>query len=164
MNLPVCLSVCLCVSSDDLLFIWLVLLNEYITPVPSVANTTKGTDLKSLYCMIKNCGQKIVDCVTDTTCKKGLDCLDGCAFNDQVSGSARLCSSISSYSSGLVVAPLVRHSVVQQLQGAGNPCMPSIYDAAISQIYCNCEETLLKRLCCSACNEGQCRHPGQLPI
>eukprot|EP00878_Enallax_costatus_P027242 GHUV01029305.1.p1 GENE.GHUV01029305.1~~GHUV01029305.1.p1 ORF type:complete len:554 (+),score=141.83 GHUV01029305.1:251-1663(+) len=71
-------------TSDDLLFIWLVLLNEYVTPVPSVADTTKGTDLKSLYCMIKNCGQKIVDCVTDTTCKKGLDCLDGCAFNDQV--------------------------------------------------------------------------------
>lgn len=70
--------------ADDLLFIWLVLLNEYVTPVPSVANTTKGTDLKSLYCMIKNCGQKIMDCVGDTTCKKGLDCLEGCAFNDQV--------------------------------------------------------------------------------
>jgi hypothetical protein len=49
-----------------------------------VANTTKGTDLASLYCMIKNCGQKIVDCVSDKTCKGGLDCLEGCAFNDQV--------------------------------------------------------------------------------
>ena len=49
-----------------------------------VANTTKGTDLASLYCMIANCGQKIVDCVTDKTCKAGLDCLQGCAFNDQV--------------------------------------------------------------------------------
>lgn len=36
--------------------------------------------------MIKNCGQKIVDCVTDKTCKAGLDCLEGCAFNDQVGG------------------------------------------------------------------------------
>jgi len=63
-----------------------VLLNQYVTPVPMVANTTKGTDLASLYCMIKNCGQKIVDCVTDKTCKSGLDCLQGCAFNDQVDG------------------------------------------------------------------------------
>lgn len=70
--------------ADDLLFIWLVLLNEYVTPVPEVANTTKGTDLQSLYCMIKNCGGKIKDCVTDSTCKAGLDCLQGCAFNDQV--------------------------------------------------------------------------------
>jgi hypothetical protein len=69
---------------DDLLFIWLVLLNEYVTPVPEVANTTKGTDLPSLMCMIKNCGQKIVDCVSDPRCKAGLDCLEGCAFNDQV--------------------------------------------------------------------------------
>jgi hypothetical protein len=71
-------------AADDLLFIWLVLLNEYVTPVPEVANTTKGTDLPSLVCMIKNCGQKIVDCVSDTRCKAGLDCLEGCAFNDQV--------------------------------------------------------------------------------
>jgi hypothetical protein len=71
--------------ADDLLFIWLVLLNEYVTPVPEVANTTKGTDLPSLICMIKNCGQKIVDCVSDKRCKAGLDCLEGCAFNDQVS-------------------------------------------------------------------------------
>lgn len=71
-------------TTDDLLYIWLVLLNQYVTPVPLVANTTKGTDAKSLYCMIKNCGQKIVDCVSDKTCKAGLDCLQGCAFNDQV--------------------------------------------------------------------------------
>jgi hypothetical protein len=70
---------------DDLLYIWLVLLNQYVTPVPMVANTTKGTDLASLYCMISKCGQKIVDCVSDKTCKAGLDCLEGCAFNDQVS-------------------------------------------------------------------------------
>lgn len=75
---------CCCVTLDDLLYIWLVLLNQYVTPVPMVANTTKGTDLASLYCMIKNCGQKIVDCVNDKTCKAGLDCLEGCAFNDQV--------------------------------------------------------------------------------
>lgn len=72
--------------ADDLLFIWLVLLNEYVTPVPEVANTTKGTDLQSLICMIKNCGSKIKDCVTDATCKAGLDCLEGCAFNDQARG------------------------------------------------------------------------------
>eukprot|EP00879_Flechtneria_rotunda_P019225 GHRR01020186.1.p1 GENE.GHRR01020186.1~~GHRR01020186.1.p1 ORF type:complete len:765 (+),score=228.66 GHRR01020186.1:201-2495(+) len=71
-------------SSDDLLYTWLVVLNEYVTPVPSVANTTKGTDLPSFLCMVKNCGQQIVGCITDSTCKKGLDCLNHCSFNDQV--------------------------------------------------------------------------------
>jgi len=61
-----------------------VLLNEYVTPVPEVADSTKGTDLPSLMCMIRNCGRQIKDCVTDVTCKAGLDCLEGCAFNDQV--------------------------------------------------------------------------------
>jgi hypothetical protein len=75
---------CLSVLADDLLYIWLVVLNQYVTTVPSVANTTKGTDLASLQCMVQHCGQKILDCVTDTRCKTGLDCLQGCAFNDQV--------------------------------------------------------------------------------
>lgn len=32
-------------SPDDLLYIWLVLLNQYVTPVPMVANTTKVSQL-----------------------------------------------------------------------------------------------------------------------
>ncbi|KAF8063768.1 hypothetical protein HT031_003625 [Scenedesmus sp. PABB004] len=71
-------------TSDDLLFTWLVLINQYFTPVPDVANTTKGTDLSSLLCMVRHCGPKIADCVSDPTCKAGLDCLQGCSFNDQV--------------------------------------------------------------------------------
>ncbi|GBF99961.1 hypothetical protein Rsub_12654, partial [Raphidocelis subcapitata] len=41
-------------TSDDLLFTFLVVINEYITEVPAVANTTKGSDLKSIICM-HNC-------------------------------------------------------------------------------------------------------------
>jgi len=84
-----CCCCCCCFPADDLTFIWLVLLNEYIMPVPEVADTTKGTDLPSLICMIRNCGRQIVDCVTDASCKAGLDCLEGCAFNDQVGYSRR---------------------------------------------------------------------------
>ncbi|KAI8465280.1 MAG: hypothetical protein J3K34DRAFT_437601 [Monoraphidium minutum] len=71
-------------TSDDLLFTWLVVLNEYVTEVPAVANTTKGSDLKSIQCMVTHCMTEIVNCVTDKTCKAGLDCLQACAFNDQV--------------------------------------------------------------------------------
>jgi len=71
-------------TSDDLLFVFLVLINEYVTPVKEVYMTTKGSDLASLRCMLTQCRQEIVDCVTDPTCKAGLDCLQGCAFNDQV--------------------------------------------------------------------------------
>ncbi len=69
---------------DDLLFMWLVLLNEYTTTVPSVANTAKGIDLPSLQCMMQHCAPQIFACVTDPQCKAGLDCLQAAAFNDQV--------------------------------------------------------------------------------
>ncbi len=51
-----------------------------------VANTTKGTDLASLACMLQHCSSQIVSCVTDATCKAGLDCLQACSFNDQARG------------------------------------------------------------------------------
>lgn len=35
-------------------------------------------------CMVTKCGRQIKDCVGDATCKAGLDCLNGCEFNDQV--------------------------------------------------------------------------------
>lgn len=57
--------------------------------VPAVANTTKGSDLKSIQCMVTHCMKEIINCVTDKTCKAGLDCLQGCAFNDQVGGRGR---------------------------------------------------------------------------
>ena len=37
-----------------------------------------------LQCMASKCGGEILSCVTDATCKTALDCLQGCAFNDQV--------------------------------------------------------------------------------
>ncbi|PNH05728.1 hypothetical protein TSOC_007988 [Tetrabaena socialis] len=71
-------------DSDNFLFVYLVLINQYVTAVPQVADTTKGFDLKSLACMIANCGSKIMGCVQDATCKSALDCLNSCTFNDQV--------------------------------------------------------------------------------
>lgn len=52
--------------------------------VAQIADTTKGFDLGSLVCMIRYCGKDIVGCVNDPTCKAALDCLNSCAFNDQV--------------------------------------------------------------------------------
>ncbi|PNW78726.1 hypothetical protein CHLRE_09g388060v5 [Chlamydomonas reinhardtii] len=71
-------------DSDNFLFVFLVLVNQYVTTVRQVADTTKGFDLTSIICMIKNCGSKVVGCVQDPTCKTALDCLNGCTFNDQV--------------------------------------------------------------------------------
>ncbi|EFJ44124.1 hypothetical protein VOLCADRAFT_95570 [Volvox carteri f. nagariensis] len=71
-------------DSDNFLFVYLVLVNQYVTTVRQVADTTKGFDLQSLICMIKNCGSKVVGCVQDPTCKSALDCLQACTFNDQV--------------------------------------------------------------------------------
>ncbi|GLI62480.1 hypothetical protein VaNZ11_005111 [Volvox africanus] len=71
-------------DSDNFLFVYLVLVNQFVTTVRQVAETTKGFDLQSIICMAKNCGSKVVGCVQDTTCKSVLDCLQACSFNDQV--------------------------------------------------------------------------------
>ncbi|KAL4427643.1 hypothetical protein ABPG75_001732 [Micractinium tetrahymenae] len=73
-------------TSDDFLFIFLVLANSYIKEVPAVSMTFKQKDagLDSLQCMVTKCGSQIFRCVTDTTCKAVLDCLQTCEFNDQV--------------------------------------------------------------------------------
>ncbi|PSC68636.1 violaxanthin de-epoxidase-related [Micractinium conductrix] len=73
-------------SSDDFVFIFLVLTNAYINQVPAVSMTfkQKNAGLDSLACMVGKCGGQIFRCVTDPTCKAALDCLQGCEFNDQV--------------------------------------------------------------------------------
>lgn len=71
-------------TSDDMLFVFLVLINEYITDVPQVSQTTKGFDLGGIVCMVRYCGANVMNCVTDRECKGALDCLQACEFNDQV--------------------------------------------------------------------------------
>ncbi|KAL4444678.1 hypothetical protein ABPG77_002495 [Micractinium sp. CCAP 211/92] len=73
-------------TSDDFVFIFQVLANSYITEVPAVSMTFKQKDagLESLQCMVTKCGGQIFRCVTDTSCKAALDCLQTCEFNDQV--------------------------------------------------------------------------------
>ncbi|KAI3424929.1 hypothetical protein D9Q98_008313 [Chlorella vulgaris] len=73
-------------SSDDFLFVFLVLANSYIKEVPAVAMSfaQKNAGLQELQCMVTKCGGQIFRCVTDTSCKAALDCLTGCEFNDQV--------------------------------------------------------------------------------
>ena len=73
-------------SSDDLLYSLLVYFNAVSKPVTSIINSTKRSDagLGEVLCMVKNCGTEILNCVQDATCSKGLECLNTCAFNDQV--------------------------------------------------------------------------------
>ncbi|EFN53021.1 hypothetical protein CHLNCDRAFT_26298, partial [Chlorella variabilis] len=95
-------------SSDDFLFIFLVLANSYIKEVPAVAMSfkQKNAGVEELKCMLGKCGGQIFRCVTDATCKTALDCLQGCEFNDQAGGSAggMVCSyrCITSYESRLL--------------------------------------------------------------
>ena len=73
-------------TSDDLLFSFLVLVNEAERPVGAVSNSTKRTDagIDELKCMVSNCGTEMFNCFTDSTCRTALDCMNECAFNDQV--------------------------------------------------------------------------------
>ena len=73
-------------SSDDLYYLFLVLINVANGPVPVIQNSTKRSDagLKELRCMISNCGREISQCFMDSTCRTALNCLNTCKFNDQV--------------------------------------------------------------------------------
>jgi VDE lipocalin domain len=73
-------------TSDDLLFSFLVLVNEAARPVAAVSNSTKRSDagFDAVSCMVSNCASEMVNCFTDTTCRTALDCMNACAFNDQV--------------------------------------------------------------------------------
>ena len=73
-------------TSDDLLFSLLVVVNEAVRPVAAVSNSTKRGDagLDAVSCMIGNCAKEMFQCFTDATCRTALDCMNGCAFNDQV--------------------------------------------------------------------------------
>lgn len=44
----------------------------------------RATGLGSIACMARKCGRQVLACVRDPECKACLDCLEGCAPNDQV--------------------------------------------------------------------------------
>jgi hypothetical protein len=75
-------------SSDDLLFMIYVLIDIFtdisIKSVQTVTSTEK-TGLKELSCMCKNCAKEMIDCFSDESCRKALNCLNSCRGNDQVS-------------------------------------------------------------------------------
>lgn len=73
-------------TSDDLVFSFLVFINEAVRAVPAVANSTKQANvgLPELQCMVTKCGGEIFGCLADATCRTALDCLNGCSYNDQV--------------------------------------------------------------------------------
>lgn len=73
-------------TSDDLLFSFLVLVNEAARPVAAVSNSTKRSDagIDAVSCMVSNCANEMIHCFTDSTCRTALDCMNACAFNDQV--------------------------------------------------------------------------------
>ncbi|EPS71232.1 hypothetical protein M569_03524, partial [Genlisea aurea] len=70
-------------SSYDIRFCLLVIINAYIKPVQSLQNL-RAKGFSTLNCMVKNCGQQILDCLLDPNCRKALQCLNKCSPVDQV--------------------------------------------------------------------------------
>lgn len=69
-------------SSDDLAFMLLLAINDFVVPISST-QVNMG-DLRSLACMCTKCREQIVACVQDPQCKAALDALSACGLNDQV--------------------------------------------------------------------------------
>ncbi|CAH9071180.1 unnamed protein product [Cuscuta epithymum] len=70
-------------NSDDIRFCLLVIINAYITPVPTLKNL-RATGFSTLNCMLKNCGAQILNCLLDPNCRKAIWCLNQCSAVDQV--------------------------------------------------------------------------------
>lgn len=70
-------------NSDDIRFCILVIINEYIKPVPILKNL-RSKGLSTINCMVKNCGSEILNCLLDPNCRKALQCLNSCSPVDQV--------------------------------------------------------------------------------
>lgn len=70
-------------NSEDIRFSLLLLINSYVRPVP-ILKSLRAKGISTLYCMIKNCGPQILDCLLDPNCRKALVCLNKCAPTDQV--------------------------------------------------------------------------------
>eukprot|EP01018_Ginkgo_biloba_P037236 Gb_32109 [translate_table: standard] len=69
-------------NADDIRYSLLLLINSYARPVP-ILQSMRAKGFSTLYCMIKNCGPQIVDCLLDPNCRKSLACLNKCAPTDQ---------------------------------------------------------------------------------
>ena len=69
-------------SSDDLLYMLLILIDTYSTPIKSVQSvtSTENTGLSQLTCMCKNCAREMVQCFQNPQCRKALDCLNKCRW------------------------------------------------------------------------------------
>ncbi|CAH9109713.1 unnamed protein product [Cuscuta europaea] len=70
-------------NSDDIRFCLLVIINAYITPVPTLKNL-RATGFSTLNCMLKNCGAQILNCLLDPNCRQAIWCLNQCSAVDQV--------------------------------------------------------------------------------
>eukprot|EP00892_Ulva_mutabilis_P006169 jgi/Ulvmu1/3924/UM018_0147.1 len=69
-------------SSDDLAFMLMLAINDFVTPVP--CTQVNMGDLRSLGCMLTKCREQVLACVNDPQCKAALDGLASCGLNDQV--------------------------------------------------------------------------------
>jgi hypothetical protein len=77
-------------SSDDLAFLLLLAINDFVKPIPST-QVNMG-DARSLVDMVTKCRKEIFDCVSDPKCKEALDKLSACGLNDQVRVNQLCCS------------------------------------------------------------------------
>ena len=73
-------------SFDDLVFMVMVIINNFIKPIKSVISVTStaSTSIDQIKCMTSKCQKELISCLKDESCRKALNCLNGCKGNDQV--------------------------------------------------------------------------------
>jgi len=74
-------------SSEDILFLVLVLINTFADiPIKTVqaVTSTDNTGLDEVGCMTSNCSKQMINCFKSEQCRQALDCLNKCRSNDQV--------------------------------------------------------------------------------
>jgi len=69
---------------DDVVYMLLQVIDEYVAPVAQVGAVNRDPGLKELTCMLEHCAKPVSACFRNETCRQALNCLQDCGLNDQV--------------------------------------------------------------------------------
>ena len=110
-------------TPSDFVFATLLLLDGAVAPVRTLT-MNKRTTLGNIACMVRNCGNEVVSCVTDPQCKAALDCLEACNLNDQVCSYRCIVSYESPKFEAFTLCVLQKHNCLGN--SAERPLLPAI--------------------------------------
>ncbi|KAH6833703.1 violaxanthin de-epoxidase-like protein [Perilla frutescens var. hirtella] len=99
-------------NSDDIRLCFLIIINAYIKPVPTLKKL-RAKGFSTFKSMVRKCGPQIFNCLMDANCRKALRCLNECDPVDQASSYLCLASYESRRLEEFSLCVLQRHNCLE---------------------------------------------------